>query len=165
MKNWYVYSLLLLASNQGFAKTTIQSIERIHHAIDDKICTSTSGANFKNAVTVISGKGVVTRNSDKHSELQTISVADNEQLFWCKQSTLVRQLKELAATSKELALKALHDALYARYLDTQTPLLSFIRDLDTESKLLTAQPEQNNHNEFVATLELLATTVNNLLLW
>lgn len=158
----YVLLIVIFIDNPSFAKTTLPSIERVHRSIDSKTNSSEGSIDFKNAVTVISGKGVV-RSKDG----ATMSNPNPHPmiLFWSTQMALAQQLKSLSATSKEAALKNLRDALYSHYLDSRNPLIAFVHDLDNEGLWLYAHAGQSENASLIETWEALVTTVNNLLLW
>lgn len=145
------------------AKTTMPTLERMHRHLDTKTQASDGTIDFKDAITVTSGKGFV--RAKDGTTLSAATIPQTPPLFWSSQEELAHKLKQLAATSRNDAITELRNALITHYLDDPTPLLAFVRDLDSEGHWLEAHARQNENAPLFETWQALVITVNNLLLW
>lgn len=166
MTHWLIRTGFLLTffigiSSDAWPKFPV--MDRLNNAMNARVDGASGPVDFKNAIKVISGSGFV--RSKDGVVITKATEPETPPLFWATQTTLVEHLKQSAATSKEVAIKELRDALFAHYLDDKTPLIAFVRDLEVEGQWLSLHASEDDNARLLEVWQSLVITVNNLLLW
>lgn len=138
----------------------LPSIQRLNKHIDEKVASDQIGS-WADKITVISGHGLIRAKDGSVISKPT----QQPNLFWALQIPLIEKLTSVAQNSRGAAIKELTNAILARYLKDPMPLISFIRDLDSEQQWIMEHQVEQEHRKQAATLETLITITHNLLLW
>jgi hypothetical protein len=199
--------LILSTTFQLNARNNMQGIQNIRNHLNQ--ATKESGLSLKELLaqqknqSILSGKvidtptqiiagnnAILVRSLNKNEIKQQYDLAMQklESLYWCKQSSLIQQLKLLEAQNHTDALMLLTQNILARYMDQKIPLISFAQDLEHENQVLQSldtalknheipsdittkdnldQQITNIHQQVVHhlnNLEMFMYTVNNMLL-